>query len=107
MQVRRFHGAVILATVLAAPTTYAQQNNWPMWRGPAGTGVATGTPPSKWNDTTNVAFKVAIPGRGYSTPVTWGDRIYLTTAIPTGKGTPPAQRGGRGAGGGTSSNARH
>src|SRR5512141_1487730 len=95
----------VIAMMLVAAcgaSVHAQQANWPQWRGPAGTGVADGTPPTKWTDTTNVAWKVEIPGRGYSTPVTWGDRIYLTTAIPTGKGTAvAAPGGGRGAGGGS------
>ena len=58
--------------------------NWPRWRGPEGTGVAPdATPPLQWSETQNVHWKVPIPGRGHSTPVIWGDRIYLTTAIAT------------------------
>lgn len=84
------------------------QSNWPQWRGPSGNGVATGTPPAKWSDTANVAWKVEIPGRGYSTPVAWGDRLYLTTAIPTGKGaTAQEPDGGRGAGGGAGGGQEH
>lgn len=109
MRMRLFHAAVIATTVLAVPTLHAQQPNWPQWRGPAGTGVATGTPPVTWSDTTNVAFEVAIPGRGYSTPVTWGDRIYLTTAIPTGTAAaaPQPEAGGRGPGGGAGGGQEH
>lgn len=103
---------VIVAVLVAGfgVIAQAQQANWPQWRGPAGTGVATGTPPLKWNDTTNVAWKVEVPGRGYSTPVIWGDRIYLTTAIPTGKGgaaPPPAADGRRGPGGGAGGGEEH
>jgi outer membrane protein assembly factor BamB len=85
---------------------------WPHWRGPVGDGVAPGAAPTTWNDTTNVAWKVEIPGRGHSSPVIWGDRIFVTTAVPTGKVvTPePAPGGGRrggGSGGGAGANQEH
>ncbi len=58
---------------------------WAQWRGPLSTGVAPhGDPPIEWAEGKNVRWKVAIPGRGHSTPVVWGDRIFLTTAIPFG-----------------------
>jgi outer membrane protein assembly factor BamB len=63
-------------------------------------GVAPGDAPLEWSDTKNVSWKVEIPGRGFSSPIVWGDRLFLTTAIPTGKGgTTPEAGGGRGAGG--------
>jgi outer membrane protein assembly factor BamB len=72
---------------------------WPHWRGPARTGVAAGSAPVEWSDSKNVAWKVEIPGRGHSTPVVWGDRIFLTTAVPTGrKPEAPAAPGGGGFG---------
>jgi outer membrane protein assembly factor BamB len=59
---------------------------WPQWRGPAFTGEAPGAkPPVTWSETQNVRFKVAIPGAGKSTPVIWGDALYLTTAVPAGE----------------------
>lgn len=87
----------------------AGQAHWPQWRGPAGNGVAAGTPPLTWDDTTNVKWKIAILGRGHSTPVIWGDRIFLTTAVPTGKsaGAGPADSGGRGPGGGSGAGQEH
>ena len=58
--------------------------SWPTWRGAAGTGEAPGaTPPLSWSEDENVVWKTALPGIGSSTPVVWGDRIYLTTAIKT------------------------
>ena len=58
---------------------------WPQWRGPQATGVSrSATPPTEWSETKNVRWKVAIPGRGSSTPVVWGDRVYITTAVPVG-----------------------
>ena len=48
------------------------------------TGVSrTATPPVEWSETKNIKWKVEIPGRGSSSPVVWGDRIFLLTAIPS------------------------
>ena len=59
---------------------------WHQWRGPDGTGVAPrGDPPIRWDEKTNILWKTPIPGRGTSTPIVWGDRIFLQTAIDTGK----------------------
>lgn len=56
--------------------------NWPNWRGPFANGISPdGNPPLTWSETKNVKWKVAIPGTGYSTPITWGDQIFLSTAI--------------------------
>ena len=75
--------AVLLLVGVAAAQEPEQQ--WPQWRGPLGTGEAPGAdPPLKWSEEKNVRWKTAIPGRGHSTPVVWGDAIYLTTAIPFG-----------------------
>src|SRR5262245_34200743 len=55
--------------------------NWPSWRGPGGDGISSETGlPTKWNEDMNVLWKVSLPGRGASTPVAWGDRIFLTCA---------------------------
>ena len=114
MKPHQLCAATVLATVLlvlpiAAQERPASNAHWPQWRGPSGNGVAAGTPPVTWSDTANVAWKVEIPGRGYSTPVTWGDRIFLTTAIPTGKGAPAQEtaEGGRGPGGGAGGGQEH
>lgn len=64
--------------------------NWPQWRGPLGTGVAPNAdPPVEWSETKNIRWKVPLPGKGHSTPIVWGDRIFLTTAIPYGEKLPP------------------
>ena len=61
-------------------------DNWHQWRGPNATGVAPhGDPPVKWDDKTNIKWKTAIPGRGTSTPIVWGDQVFVLTAIETGK----------------------
>ena len=57
--------------------------SWAQWRGPLGTGASpTATPPIHWSEDKNVRFKVPLPGLGHSTPVQWGDRLFLTTAVP-------------------------
>ena len=54
--------------------------NWSRWRGPSGQGLAVGAGyPDSWSDTENVAWRASVPGRGHSSPIIWGDRIYLTT----------------------------
>lgn len=63
----------------------APPNNWPSWRGPQGTGVVDGAdPPVEWSETKNVKWKAKLPGLGHSSPVVWGDHVYLTTAVPIG-----------------------
>jgi outer membrane protein assembly factor BamB len=94
---------MLSTAVLAAATTTTP--GWPQWRGPYNTGIASGGAPLKWDDNTNVRWKVEIPGRGHSTPVVAGDRLFLTTAVPTGKGTAP-QGAGR-AGGGADAGLEH
>lgn len=74
------------------------EDNWPQWRGPLGTGVAPHSkPPTFWNATENVQWKTPLPGRGHSTPIVWGDRIYLTTAEPIGEKLEPKYSGRPGA----------
>ena len=59
---------------------------WPRWRGPSGQGFASGTSyPDKWSATENVLWKVRVPGEGNSSPIVWGDRIFLTTAYERGR----------------------
>lgn len=70
---------------------------WPQWRGPQATGVSsTANPPLEWSETRNIRWKVEIPGRGSSSPVVWGDRVFVTTAVPSGV-TGDAQHAARGA----------
>lgn len=70
----------------AAPALSTSGNgHWPQWRGPLGTGESPdGRPPIVWSEEENVAWKLPLPGLGQSTPVIWGDTIYLTTAVPVG-----------------------
>jgi len=59
---------------------------WPQWRGPQATGVApTADPPVEWSETKNIKWKVKIPGFGTSTPIIWDNRVFILTAVATGK----------------------
>ncbi len=65
-------------------------NCWPRFRGVDGCGVGAGKPlPETWSATENVLWKAEVPGKGWSSPIVWGDRIFLTTAIPPGQVEPP------------------
>jgi outer membrane protein assembly factor BamB len=81
--------ASMLTPLLAGPNgDYDHQ--WPQWRGPRADGVALhGSPPVKWSEEGNIRWKVAIPGRGLSTPIIWGDRIFLITALRTEESVDP------------------
>ena len=81
---RRAIGTGVLA-VLAVATISAE--NWPQWRGPELNGVSPAKGlPTKWSTTENVAWKLAMPGRSGSTPIIWGEHIFLNvgTADATG-----------------------
>lgn len=65
---------------------------WGHWRGPENTGVAPqADPPLAWSEAENVRWKVELPGRGHSSPIVWGERVYLTTAVPVGDALGPRQ----------------
>ncbi len=71
---------------------------WPQWRGPLGTGVAPdANPPVEWSESKNIRWKIALPGSGHSTPVVWGDRLFITTAVPIGDALEPRYRDAFGA----------
>lgn len=60
--------------------------HWPQWRGPLGSGVSPdATPPTSWSETQNLRWKATLSGRGHSTPIIWGDHVFITTAIPYGE----------------------
>ena len=75
---------VLLAAILAAGHADAGQD-WPQFRGPHGDGTsAARNVPLTWSESNNIAWKVAVPGRGRSSPVVIGDRVWLTTALEQG-----------------------
>jgi outer membrane protein assembly factor BamB len=72
--------AALLAAALAAA-----EANWPQFRGPTA-GVSEGNNlPAVWSTTKNVAWKVEVPGRGWSSPIVWGDKVFLTSVVTEGK----------------------
>jgi len=76
--------AVTVGTMLGAACVSAGQN-WPQFRGPNGDGTSTANHvPLTWSESNNLAWKVAVPGRGRSSPVVLKDQIWLTTAIEQG-----------------------
>ena len=76
-------GLAGLAWSLAGTVT---AENWPTWRGPAANGVAPGgNPPTEFSESKNVQWKTKVPGSGSSTPVIWGDQVFIMTAEKTGK----------------------
>src|ERR1044072_9501114 len=93
-------GLALIAALATLPPPSARQQPadryWPQWRGPNATGVSrTATPPTEWSESKNIRWKVEIPGRGSGAPMSWGDRIDATSAVPAGvEGAPPhATRG--------------
>ncbi|TKJ33186.1 MAG: pyrrolo-quinoline quinone [Planctomycetes bacterium B3_Pla] len=74
---------VFLAIGFLTPGLSAEQN-WPSFRGPGAAGIAEGYPtPAKWDleQGENIRWKTPIPGLGHSSPVIWGDRVFVTTAV--------------------------
>ena len=73
----------VVAISLAVLGTAQEHGHWPHWRGPAATGAAPDPIPVHWSDEENVTWKIELPGRGVATPIIWGERLYLTTSVPT------------------------
>jgi outer membrane protein assembly factor BamB len=76
--------SVVIVVLLAfQPASAAGADNWPQWRGPLGTGVAEDSdPPTTWSQTSRIKWKVPVPGEGTSTPIIWGERVFVLTAYP-------------------------
>jgi outer membrane protein assembly factor BamB len=60
----------------------ARAENWPEFRGPTGQGLATKALPTEWNATKNVVWKQPLPGLGWSSPIVWEGKVYLTASVP-------------------------
>lgn len=73
-----------LACALTLALSTSALANWPHWRGPNADGSAPDAdPPTKWDADTNIKWKAALVGKGSATPVVWGDRVFLVTAVKT------------------------
>jgi outer membrane protein assembly factor BamB len=99
----------MLTVALVLPISSSAEN-WGHWRGPTGNSTSpSAKPPIAWSGTKNVKWKVAIPGRGSGSPVIWGGKVFVVTAVsgpaaPTARSAPSdrrpdARRGGKGRGG--------
>jgi outer membrane protein assembly factor BamB len=73
---------LVLSICTASAAPLLADPHWSQWRGPDGQGVShqSGVP-LEWGESQNVAWKTAIPGRGHSSPIVWGEKIFLTTAV--------------------------
>jgi outer membrane protein assembly factor BamB len=76
---------ILALSSLPGAQSAAADRFWPQWRGPSATGVSKyANPPLAWNEKTNVRWKIEIPGRGSASPVVWGNKIFVLTAVPAG-----------------------
>ena len=82
---KRVSTAGLVALTIALATSAAVRlaaENWPQWRGPGSQGVSSEKAlPTEWEPTKNIAWKIELPGTGHSSPIVWGDRIFLTSQI--------------------------
>jgi outer membrane protein assembly factor BamB len=80
-------------TLVLIFTSCTQKQNWPQFRGPDGNMVVVSTNlPEKWSNDTNVIWTTALDGAGYSSPVVWGNKVFITTTFPE-KVNPVPERG--------------
>ena len=77
---------IVVSSLLVFDGNVWGQTSWPQFRGPMATGVADDARfPDKWSATENIAWKRDIPGRGWSSPVVWGENVFLTTVVNAGQ----------------------
>jgi outer membrane protein assembly factor BamB len=75
----------VTVTLMLLASTANAQSNWPRWRGPTADGHATEQGlPTQW-DESSVQWKTALPGLGHSSPIVWGKRVFLTSALDEGR----------------------
>src|SRR5688572_15786695 len=81
------HLALACIIALSAFNSDAEAlRNWPQWRGPLANGVAPlANPPVHWSETNNVRWKIPLPGKGHSSPIVFGDSVYVLAAAPVGE----------------------
>jgi len=78
-------GARALEPIVLIPIDGEGAKYWSRWRGPSGQGMVAGTNyVDRWSATTNVKWRVAVPGQGHSSPIVWKDHLFLTTASEDG-----------------------
>src|SRR4051794_26491439 len=70
------------AWAMVITVTSGADINWPQFRGPGSRGIAEGDGlPVRWSATENVEWKTDLPGRGWSSPIVWGNRVFVTTVV--------------------------
>ena len=83
----RWFASLILGTTVLSG---AAQSNWPQFRGEQSLGIGTNPNlPTIWSASQNVAWKTTVPGFGWSSPVVWGDKIFVTSVVRDGEVEPP------------------
>src|SRR5262245_27975852 len=96
MMKRVIFSVVVLCLAAAAPADDFDRrklDNWHHWRGPLANGTAPNAdPPISWDEVKNVKWKVALPGKGSSTPIVWGDQVFVLTATKTDRIAPESAR---------------
>lgn len=81
---------LLQAAVASPPEVAPALENWGHWRGPLQSGVGPrAEPPLTWSETENVRWKAELPGKGHSTPVVWGERVFVTSALAVGQPVGP------------------
>ncbi len=74
--------SILFFAICLLPCAVSNPANWPQWRGPQGSGVSPEKDlPGEWSAKKNIQWKTPIPGRGHSSPVVWGKRVFLTTSF--------------------------
>ncbi len=77
---------LVLFLITTAAPGAEEPGNWPRFRGPDGAGVSEAKNlPIRWDTETNIAWKTEIPGQGWSSPIVWGDHVFLTSTTEDGK----------------------
>ncbi|MDB2673431.1 PQQ-like beta-propeller repeat protein [Akkermansiaceae bacterium] len=80
----------IFLIFIASSMSLFGQDHWPMFRGADSRGVSENTDlPVTWSTTKNIGWKTDIPGRGWSSPIIWGDRVFVTTVVNQGETEAP------------------
>jgi outer membrane protein assembly factor BamB len=84
------HVAAAICVWLGAAGLLAAEANWPQFRGPGARGISTNPNlPESWSASENVVWKTDIAGRGWSSPIVWGNRVFMTTAVSSGTSEEP------------------
>lgn len=84
-QLRHVLTSVTFATAVVLGCTRLPAEDWPRFRGPTGEGIsAEANPPTHWSETQNLVWKADVPGEGWSSPIVWGERVFVTTATEQG-----------------------